>query len=345
MTTSHPVIEVHNLHKWFPLPGGLLASLLGRSQPKVLRAVDGVSFAIHAGEIVGVVGESGSGKTTVGMTTLRLYEPTAGHIRFLGQDISQASGPDLHRFRRSAQIVFQNPYESLNPRFTVFDSVVEPLRIHNVGAEDEQRRLVIQALERAELHPPETFLWRYPHELSGGQRQRVAIARAIVLEPKFLVADEPVSMLDVSIRAGVLNLLRRLATEMQTAILYISHDLATVRYICRRTLTMYAGQVVEAGETETVVKRPYHPYTQFLIKAIPRADITAKRERVLLEGEVPNLVQPPPGCRFQARCPFAMPICQTQAPPLREVEPGHLVACHLYETSHAEVAYETQSRG
>jgi peptide/nickel transport system ATP-binding protein len=325
-----PVIRVEDLTMWFPVRRGLIATLLSREPQQYVRAVNEVSFAIGYGEILGVVGESGSGKTTLGMTTLRLYEPTRGAIEFRGRDITALAGSELRAFRRGAQIVFQNPYESLNARFTVFDSVVEPLHLHRIGDAAEKYARVLRAMERAELQPADAYLWRYPHELSGGQLQRVAIARAIVLEPALLVADEPVSMLDVSIRAGVLNLLKRLSDELGTAILYISHDLTTVRYICQRTAVMYAGCTVEVGETETVLRRPLHPYTQLLIRAVPRVSADAPRERVLLEGDVPSLVNPPRGCRFHPRCPAAMAICREQAPPLREVEPGHWAACHLY---------------
>ncbi len=327
---SRAVIEVEDLRMWFPVREGLFASLIGRGDKRFVRAVDGVSFKVHEGEIFGLVGESGSGKTTVGMTSLRLYQPTAGSIRFLGQDVTHVRGDGLRSFRRGAQIVFQNPYESLNARFTVYDAVAEPLRLHSIGSEEERRARVIEALERAELYPAESFLWDYPHELSGGQRQRVAIARAIVLEPAFLVADEPVSMLDVSIRAGVLNLLKRLSEELGMSILYISHDITTVRYICGRMATMYAGKLIELGDSETIIRHPLHPYTQLLIQAIPRMDKDQKRDRVLLKGEVPDLVQPPSGCRFHPRCPAVMEICDRKVPPLREVENGHWVACHLY---------------
>lgn len=333
MTTAAettPLIEVSDLYKWFPVRTGLLDALFRRTPPQFVHAVDGVSFSINAGEALGIVGESGSGKSTVGMTALRLYEPTRGAIRFRGRDITHLSGPDLRPFRRAAQIVFQNPYESLNPRFNVYDTVAEPLRLHKVGDEAERRTRVIQALERAELLPTDYYLWRYPHELSGGQRQRLAIARAVVLEPQFLVADEAVSMLDVSIRAGVLNLLKRLSAEMNAALLYISHDVATVRYVCRRTVTMYAGRIIESADTEDLIQKPLHPYTQLLIKAIPQVQAGAARERVLLEGEVPNLVRPPDGCRFHPRCPFVFDRCRTEAPVLQEVEPGHWAACHLY---------------
>jgi len=338
MTTAAattPLIEVSDLYKWFPVRTGLLDSLFKRADPQFVHAVDGVSFSINAGEALGIVGESGSGKSTVGMTVLRLYEPTRGTVRFQGRDITKLTGPDLRPFRRAAQIIFQNPYESLNPRFNVYDTVAEPLRLHKVGDEAERRTRVIQALERAELHPAEYYLWRYPHELSGGQRQRLAIARAIVLEPQFLVADEAVSMLDVSIRAGVLNLLKRLNAEMNAALLYISHDVATVRYVCRRTVTMYAGRIIESADTEDLIQKPLHPYTQLLIKAIPQVQAWPARERVLLEGEVPNLVRPPTGCRFHPRCPFVYDRCRTESPVLQEVEPGHWAACHLYPAEEA----------
>jgi peptide/nickel transport system ATP-binding protein len=324
------VFAVDGLQKWFPVQQGLLDALLRRKEQQFVRAVDGITLSVRRGEIVGIVGESGSGKTTVGMTALRLYEPTGGTITFMGEDITHRDGDQLQGFRQQAQIIFQNPYESLNPRATVFESVVEPLRLNKIGTKDEQYGRVLQALERAEITPPENFLDRFPHELSGGQRQRLAIARAIVIEPKFLVADEPVSMLDVSIRAGILNLLKRLSQTLDTAILYISHDLATVRYICDRTITMYAGKVVELGKTDSVIHEPLHPYTQLLIKAIPEVDPDIKRERVLLEGEVPNLVNPPAGCRFHPRCPFVKDECRVEEPRLREVKPGHWTACHLY---------------
>lgn len=323
------VFAVNQLQKWFPVQHGIIDSLFGREKQHV-RAVDGVSFSVMAGEIVGIVGESGSGKTTVGMTALRLYKPTAGTITFMGEDISNLDADDLQNFRRQAQIIFQNPYESLNPRSTVYESVVEPLHLNKIGHKDEYLDRVLQALERAEINPPENFLNRYPHELSGGQRQRLATARAIVIQPKFLVADEPVSMLDVSIRAGILNLLKQLSQTMDTAILYISHDLATVRYICSRTMTMYAGKIIEFGDTESLINEPLHPYTQLLIKAIPEVDPDIRRERVLLEGEVPNLITPPTGCRFHPRCPFVMDVCRSHEPQLQEVKPGHWSACHLY---------------
>jgi oligopeptide/dipeptide ABC transporter ATP-binding protein len=326
--SARAVVEATDLRMWFPVRSGLIASLAGGASQHV-HAVDGVSFAIGAGEVLGLVGESGSGKTTTGLTTLLLYEPTSGEIRFLGEPVARMGGQAERRFRRHAQIVFQNPYESLNPRFRVVDWVSEPLIIHEIGTPPEQRARAVRAIEDVELRPAADFLDRFPHELSGGQRQRVAVARAMVLEPAFLVADEPVSMLDVSIRAGILNLLKRFSRERGLAILYISHDIATVRYLCHQTATMYAGQIVEIGPTDSVLRRPLHPYTQSLIAAIPVPDPRVKRPRVSLPGEVPDLVQPPQGCRFASRCPFVMDVCRRVAPPLLPAEPGRRVACHL----------------
>lgn len=323
------LLEVDQLRQWFPVRTGFLSSLLGVEQTYV-HAVDGVSFSIHSGEVLGLVGESGSGKTTTGMAAVLLYEPTSGEVRFRGRPVSGLRGDALRQFRRHAQIVFQNPYESLNPRFTVLDWVAEPLAIHALGTPGQRRDQVVRTLESVELRPAGEFLHRFPHELSGGQRQRVAIARAMVVGPEFLVADEPVSMLDVSIRAGVLNLFRRFSRETGLGILYISHDIATVRYMCDRTATMYAGLIVELGPTDEVIARPLHPYTQLLIAAIPVLDPRVRRPRVVLPGEGPDLIHPPIGCRFASRCPFVMDICRRESPPLRQVESGRWVACHLY---------------
>jgi oligopeptide/dipeptide ABC transporter ATP-binding protein len=323
------VVDLVDVRTWFPVRSGFIASLTGDAQEHV-HAVDGVSFSVREGEVLGLVGESGSGKTTTGMTALRLYEPTSGEIRFRGASLAAMSAAEQQAFRRHAQIVFQNPYESLNPRFRIADWIAEPLIIHGIGTAGERGERVMRALEDVELRPPADYLERFPHELSGGQRQRVAIARAIVVEPSFVVADEPVSMLDVSIRAGILNLLRRFSRERGLAILYISHDIATVRYLCHRIATMYAGQIVEIGPTDAVLRRPQHPYTQALIAAIPVPDPRVRRPRVSLPGEIPSLVRPPVGCRFASRCPFVMDVCRTVAPPLLPTEDGRHVACHLY---------------
>jgi peptide/nickel transport system ATP-binding protein len=324
---SEPLLEVRGLKKAFFLEPGFLASLLKRGKVSHVRAVDGVSFSLAQGEILGIAGESGCGKTTAGMTLVKLYDVTEGEIVFEGQNIAPFQGKALKDYRRKAQIIFQNPYESLNPRMTVLETVLEPLKIH--GFEEKKTRMDLSALalERSGLAPPDEFLHRYPHELSGGQRQRVAIARAIVLEPKFLVADEPVSMLDVSIRAGVLNLLRGFSRKMGMAIIYISHDLSTIRQICDRLAVMYLGKIVEIGPTEEVVQEPVHPYSQALVSAVPVPDPEIYREGPKLELEVPSALDIPTGCRFHPRCSSRKADCSRQEPVLEEVSPGHFVAC------------------
>jgi peptide/nickel transport system ATP-binding protein len=326
-----PVLVARGLTKWFRSRSELVGLLSGRPGP-VVRAVDDVSFEIREGEILGLVGESGSGKTTLGRLLLRLETPDGGEIRLRdGRDIAALRGRDLRRFYRDVQMVFQDPYESINPRFTVFDTVVEPLRAQGIGRGAERGARVAAALDRAGLRPPESFLAKYPHELSGGERQRLAIARALVLEPRVLVADEPVSMLDVSIRAGILNLLRRLARELGLTILYISHDLSTTRYLCDRIVIMYRGVFVEIGDPEQVIGAPRHPYAQALASSIPVPDPTVIRTRADPDHE-PGEGEPDPGaCRYVALCPDAMSVCRREPPRLREVAAGHRVACYLYE--------------
>lgn len=320
------LLEVTGLKKWFPVESGFFATLTGRSSGRLLRAVDGISLRIEEQEGFGLAGESGAGKSVTGELLVRLQQPTAGQIVFKGQDVTAISGSALRDFRRQVQMIFQDPYESLNPRFTVMSAVMEPLRIHGIG--DREAR-VAQALERAELRPADKYLTRYPHQLSGGERQRVAIARAMVLEPRFVVADEPTSMLDVSVRAGVLNLLRALQEELGLSLLFISHDFSTIRYLCRRTAIMYLGRIVEEGETGQILTRPLHPYTRELLAAIPVPDPDAHRRRTTLKGEIPNPIDLPVGCRFQGRCPYRMRICEEVEPDLIEVKPGHWSACHL----------------
>ncbi|MPZ52621.1 MAG: ATP-binding cassette domain-containing protein [Acidimicrobiia bacterium] len=322
------VIEAKGLQTHFPVKTGVIASLLG-AKPQVVRALDGVDLAVHEREVVGLVGESGCGKSTLGMTLVRLYEPTDGLISFLGEDVTRAKGGELKTYRRRVQVIFQDPYGSLNPRLTVGEIVAEPLRIHRQGNAHERAEGVAAALGRVRI-PAAEYVDRYPHELSGGQRQRVAIARAIVVQPDFIVADEPVSMLDVSVRAGVLDLLEEFSDELGLAVLYVSHDVATVRYICDRVAVMYLGVFVEWGDTSSVTAQPAHPYTQKLMAAVPDADPASRRQRVELSGDVPSPIDIPSGCRFRTRCPHAMDICAEQTPEWREINPGQYVACHLY---------------
>ncbi len=330
--TAEPIIEARELRKWYSLRKRPFATLLGRAAPRHLKAVDGVSIAIAAGEVLGLAGESGSGKSTTGMTLLKLHEPTSGEIRFQG--IGLLAGEDRRTrlaFRRQAQIVFQNPYEALNPRYTVAQSVREPIAIHFPGDPEAQREKLVRAMVRAGLTPIETYLDRYPHQLSGGQLQRIAIARAISVEPRFLVADEPVSMLDVSIRAGILNLLRYFATELDMAVLYISHDLSTMRHVCTTVAVMYLGRIIEMGPADQVLDQPHHPYAQALVAAVPVMGGRAKRSRTQLAGAVPNPSDLPTGCRFHPRCPKAMARCRESEPVLTPVGRAHQVACHLYD--------------
>jgi len=323
------VMAVLNLKKYFSIKRGFITSLVS-GENLFVKAVDDISFYVRKGEVFGLAGESGSGKTTTGRLMLRLTDPTDGKILFNGKDITRLPGRELKPLRRQMQIVFQDPYESIDPRMTIKEIVAEPLRIQRLTkTEDEVEERVKQILTEVEIVPPEEFMWRYPHELSGGQRQRVAVARAFVVNPEFVVADEPVSMLDVSIRAEVLNSMLELVQKRQVSFIYITHDLALAKHVTDRLAIMYLGKIVEMGPTQQIIDNPLHPYTQALIAAIPVPDPNYKRGDLPISGEIPSPVNPPQACRFNTRCPYAFSECTQVEPPLVEVEPGHWAACHM----------------
>lgn len=326
------ILQVNDLRKLYPLARGLAGTLRG-TEREMVHAVDGVSFAMRRGEILGLVGESGSGKTTTAMNILGLVEPSKGEIRFNGQDVQgMVRGKNRLALRRQVQMIFQDPYEALNPRQTIFQIVAEPLEVHRlVRNKAEKMERVEAALSDAGLKPPGNFLSRYPEDLSGGQRQRVVIAGALVLQPQLLVADEPVSMLDVSIRAEILNLLRQLRDTHNISILYITHDLATAGFFTDRIAVMYLGRIVEIGPTTDVLKNPKHPYTKALLSVVPVANPRKRRQRVILQGEIPNPIHIPQGCRFHPRCPAAIDTCKTIDPMLQPTQ-EHSAACILVET-------------
>lgn len=324
-----PLLEVTNLEKHYALHGGMLASMFGGR--RMVHALNRVSFNLEQGQSLGLAGESGCGKTTTAKLILKLLQPTSGVIRFGGRDIGGLEGPDLLEYRRAVQFVFQNPYEALNPRFTILRALLEPLVIHGIGGSAMDRvERVADALRQVHLDPPESFFLKYPHHLSGGQLQRVVIARALLVEPHLLVADEPVSMLDVSVRAGVLNLMRDLTRRRGLTTIYISHDLALIRYMCDTTAIMYLGTICEIGPTAEVIGRPKHPYTQALVAAVPDPDPARSERAVEISDTVPTPIHMPAGCPFADRCPKVMEVCRAVRPALRGVE-GVRVACHLYE--------------
>jgi peptide/nickel transport system ATP-binding protein len=316
--------EVKNLKKLFPVQ----RRFWGKGH-QFVHAVDGISFSINKGKILGLVGESGSGKTTCGKLMVRLFKPTDGSIFIDNKDIEHLEKNQLKEFRKTVQMIFQDPYESLNPRMTVMDTIVEPLIIQHIGDSLSREEKVLQALEIVELMPTKEFIYKFPHELSGGQRQRVSIARALVVEPKFIVADEPVSMLDASIRVGIMNLLLHLKDKFNLTYLFITHDLAVARYMCDELAVMYLGKIVEQGQTEDVIKNPQHPYTKALLSAVPIPDPDYKRPRVEIKGKISAPINPGIECRFATRCTYIKDICKTNMPKLKDIGNQHLVACHL----------------
>jgi oligopeptide transport system ATP-binding protein len=322
-TVSESLLNVYGLQKHFPITEGLLSRAIG-----YVRAVDGITFTVNQKETFGLVGESGCGKTTLGKCIIRLIEPTGGTVQFEGIDLRDLSRRELNRTRRNMQMVFQDPFSSLNPRMTVEQILVEPLIIHNVAEKNARKDRVIEALRAVGLG--EEQMHRFPHEFSGGQRQRIAIARAIMLRPKLVVLDEPTSALDVSVRSQILNLLQELQKELGLTFLFISHDLGMIHHMSDRIAVMYAGKFVEVGATEEIFDSPLHPYTEALLSAIPIPNPERKKKKIILVGEVPSAVNPPSGCRFHPRCPYAFEQCSTLEPELVSTEKERFIACHLH---------------
>ncbi|MCL6632539.1 MAG: dipeptide ABC transporter ATP-binding protein [Alicyclobacillus herbarius] len=322
---AEALLEVQDLKKYFPIRRGVFQRTVGH-----VRAVDGISFQVQQGETLGVVGESGCGKSTMGRSILRLLEPTSGVVQFAGRNIVKLNKAQMQAMRRQMQLVFQDPYASLNPRFSIAQTLMEPMIIHNLhGSREKRLAEVRRLLERVGLDAE--YAKRYPHEFSGGQRQRIGIARALAVNPKLIILDEPVAALDVSVQSQVLNLLEDLQEELGLTYIFIAHDLSVVRHISDRILVLYLGKMMELVEAEELFVDPLHPYTQALLSAVPIPDPDAKRERIILQGDLPSPANPPSGCPFHTRCPVAKPVCRERAPQWKEVKPKHYVACHLYE--------------
>ena len=323
------LLQVSDLLMHFPITKGIIF----QRQVGAIKAVDGINFSLYRGETLGLVGESGCGKSTTGRAILQLYRPTGGEVIFEGQDLTKVKGEELRKMRRRMQMIFQDPYASLNPRMTVGSIIGEPLEVHGIGASKKERQERVQELLKiVNLNP--YFINRYPHEFSGGQRQRIGIARALAVNPSFIVCDEPISALDVSIQAQIINLLEDLQDEFGLTYLFIAHDLSVVRHISDRIAVMYLGKIVELAERDELYEKPMHPYTQALLSAVPIPDpsIEGQRQRIILEGDVPSPANPPKGCHFSTRCPRVMDICRQHEPPFKDYGAGHYAACHLYET-------------
>ncbi len=325
---SEVILKVDDLKMHFPITRGIIF----QRQVGAIKAVDGLNFDLYQGETLGLVGESGCGKSTTGRAILQLYRPTGGHVIFEGKDLTKTSGEELRKTRRRMQMIFQDPYASLNPRMTVGSIIGEPLEVHNIGSSKKERQDRVQELlKTVGLNP--YFVNRYPHEFSGGQRQRIGIARALAVNPAFIVCDEPISALDVSIQAQVINLLEDLQDELGLTYLFIAHDLSVVRHISDRIAVMYLGKIVELSNRDELYDKPMHPYTQALLSAVPIPDpqIEGKRQRIILEGDVPSPANPPKGCHFSTRCPRVMNVCREKEPPFKDYGAGHYAACFLYE--------------
>lgn len=320
------IISLENTRKYFPVQKGFVERLLSK-QTQYVKAVDGVSFEVQRGEVFGLVGESGSGKTTTGFIVLGLLRPDEGSVVFDGVDMAKIGDEEFRKMRRRMQMVFQDPSSALHPRMRIGQNVGEPLRIHEMGSAKERRALTLQILERVGLTPAETFFERYPHELSGGQKQRVVIARALILHPELVVADEPVAMVDVSVRVQILDLMMKLKGEFDLTYMFITHDLSAASYVCDRIAVMYLGKIVEVAPKDELFDNPQHPYTKALLSAVPIPDPDERRDKVLPKGEIPSPINPPSGCRFHPRCTYAVKSCNVEEPKLEELSAGHYVAC------------------